>query len=78
MWTTTTTFELFAEENHHPLFNFPLPAGVFALLWAAFFLTHYNEKIRYLLPLSVFLSLPAGAFGPVSPSMIGSRNTSPT
>lgn len=37
------------------------PAGLFALGWAAFFMTHSNEQVRYLLPLAVLLSLAAGA-----------------
>lgn len=37
-----------------------LPPLVFALLWGAFFLTNINEHVRYLLPLAVLLTLPAG------------------
>lgn len=37
-----------------------LPATGFALLWAAFFLTNPNDHVRYLLPLSVLLTIPAG------------------
>ena len=39
-----------------------LPAGLFALGWAAFFMTHSNDHTRYLLPLTVLLALPAGLF----------------
>lgn len=39
-----------------------LPLGLFALGWAAFFMTHSNEHVRYLLPLAVLLSVAAGAF----------------
>lgn len=38
-----------------------LPVGVFALGWGAFFMTHSNDHVRYLLPLAVLLALPAGA-----------------
>jgi len=34
---------------------------LFALVWGAFFLTHSNPHIRYLLPFLVLLALPAGA-----------------
>lgn len=37
------------------------PVLLFAFAWAAFFLTQPNDKVRYLLPLSVWLALPAGA-----------------
>ena len=36
---------------------------VFALLWAAFFLTNQNDHVRYLLPLSVLLPFAAAAAG---------------
>jgi Dolichyl-phosphate-mannose-protein mannosyltransferase len=36
------------------------PAGLFALAWAAFFLTNQGDHIRYLLPLVVLLAWPAG------------------
>ena len=39
-----------------------LPAALFALVWAAFFMTHSSDHVRYLLPLAVLLSLAAGAF----------------
>ncbi|MFT7667844.1 MAG: hypothetical protein ACI8X5_000529 [Planctomycetota bacterium] len=39
-----------------------LPAGLFALAWAAFFMTHSNEHVRYLLPLGAFLAFAAGSF----------------
>ena len=38
-----------------------LPAALFAVAWAAFFMTHSNEHVRYLLPLAVLLSLAGGA-----------------
>ena len=38
-----------------------LPAGLFALGWAAFFMTHQNDHVRYLLPLAVLGALPAGS-----------------
>ena len=34
--------------------------AVFALFWAAVFLTNYNDHVRYLLPLCVLLAIPAG------------------
>jgi hypothetical protein len=37
-----------------------LPVGGFALLWGAFFMTHSNDHVRYLLPLAVLLCFPAG------------------
>ncbi|MBI1380922.1 MAG: hypothetical protein GC161_07535 [Planctomycetaceae bacterium] len=37
------------------------PALLFAGGWGGFFLLHYNDHVRYLLPLAVFLALPAGA-----------------
>ncbi len=37
-----------------------LPAMVFVLGWGAFFMTNQNEHIRYLLPMAVLMSLPAG------------------
>ncbi len=36
------------------------PATIFALLWAAVFLTNFNDHVRYLLPLSVLLAFAAG------------------
>lgn len=39
-----------------------LPAALFALAWGAFFMTHSNEHVRYILPLASFLCLPAGLF----------------
>ena len=36
------------------------PFALFALFWAFFFLTNQADHIRYLLPLSVLLALPAG------------------
>jgi len=36
------------------------PAVAFALLWGLFFMTNPNDKVRYLLPLSVFGALLAG------------------
>jgi len=39
-----------------------LPVGLFAVGWAAFFMTHSNDHVRYLLPLVVLLALPAGTF----------------
>jgi hypothetical protein len=29
------------------------PATLFALLWAAYFMPHHNDHVRYLLPLAV-------------------------
>ena len=37
-----------------------VPAMVFVLGWGAFFMTNQNEHIRYLLPMAVLMSLPAG------------------
>ena len=37
-----------------------LPAGIYALGWGAFFMTHSSDHVRYLLPLAVLLALPAG------------------
>ena len=37
-----------------------LPPALFALLWAALFMTNVNDHVRYLLPLAVLLTLPAG------------------
>ncbi|MEM7306541.1 MAG: glycosyltransferase family 39 protein [Planctomycetota bacterium] len=37
-----------------------LPATVFALGWAAVFLTNFNDHVRYLLPLAVLLAPAAG------------------
>ena len=37
-------------------------AAIFALAWAAFFLTNQGDHVRYLLPLVVLLAWPAGAF----------------
>lgn len=37
-----------------------LPPTLFALLWAALFMTNVNDHVRYLLPLAVLLTLPAG------------------
>jgi hypothetical protein len=38
-----------------------LRAGaIFGLYWGAFFLTHRNDHVRYLLPLAVLFALPAG------------------
>ena len=37
-----------------------VPAMVFVLGWGAFFMTNQNEHIRYLLPMAVLLSIPAG------------------
>lgn len=36
--------------------------ALFALAWAAFFLTNQGDHVRYLLPLAVLLAWPAGAF----------------
>jgi hypothetical protein len=36
-----------------------LPIVVFTLLWAAFFLTNQSDHVRYLLPVSVLLAIPA-------------------
>lgn len=36
---------------------------VFALGWAAFFMTNQNDHVRYLLPLAALLALPAGLAG---------------
>lgn len=36
------------------------PAGIYALGWGAFFMTHSSDHVRYLLPLAVLLALPAG------------------
>lgn len=36
------------------------PLTLFALLWAAYFLPQQNDQVRYLLPLSVLLAIPAG------------------
>ncbi len=38
-----------------------LPGMLFALGWGGFFLLHYNDHVRYLLPLVVFLAIAAGA-----------------
>jgi hypothetical protein len=38
-----------------------LPVGIFTLAWAAFFMTHSNDHVRYLLPVAVLLAFPAGA-----------------
>lgn len=35
-------------------------AALFGLGWAAFFMTHRNDHVRYLLPLVVLLALPGG------------------
>ncbi|MDG1049759.1 MAG: hypothetical protein P8M11_16825 [Planctomycetota bacterium] len=37
-----------------------VPSMVFVLGWGAFFMTNQNEHIRYLLPMAVLMSLPAG------------------
>lgn len=37
-----------------------VPAMVFVFGWGAFFMTNQNEHIRYLLPMAVLMSLPAG------------------
>jgi len=37
------------------------PVLLFTVLWAAFFMTHSNPHVRYLLPVAVLLALPAGA-----------------
>ena len=39
------------------------PATVFALCWAAYFMPHENDHVRYLLPLAVLLAIPAGFSG---------------
>jgi hypothetical protein len=39
-----------------------LPAGLFALGWGAFFMTHSNDHIRYTLPLAALACFPAGLF----------------
>ena len=36
------------------------PFALFALAWAAFFMTLASDHVRYLLPLTVLLSIPAG------------------
>lgn len=38
------------------------PIGIFTLAWAAFFFFHENHKVRYVLPVAVFLPLFAGHF----------------
>ncbi|MEE8468337.1 MAG: glycosyltransferase family 39 protein [Planctomycetota bacterium] len=37
------------------------PAVIFAVAWAAFFMTNQGDHVRYLLPLVVLLAWPAGA-----------------
>ena len=39
------------------------PCVLFGLAWAALFMTLENDHVRYLLPLSVFLAIPAGFAG---------------
>ena len=39
------------------------PVTIFALMWAAFFMTNQGDHTRYLLPLAILLPLPAGAAG---------------
>ena len=39
------------------------PAMLFALVWAALFLTNQNDHVRYLLPVVLLLTLPAGLAG---------------
>lgn len=39
-----------------------LPSMVFLVGWAAFFMTNVNEHIRYLLPMAMLMTLPAGLF----------------
>jgi dolichyl-phosphate-mannose-protein mannosyltransferase len=36
------------------------PASIFCVLWAAFFMTQFNDHVRYVLPLTVLLAIPAG------------------
>jgi len=38
------------------------PLLIFAVLWAAFFMTQQNDHVRYLLPLTVLLAIFGGAF----------------
>lgn len=39
-----------------------LPATVFVLAWGGWFMTNQNEQIRYILPMAVMMTLPAGVF----------------
>lgn len=36
------------------------PAAIFGVLWGAFFMTQFNDHVRYVAPLTVLLALPAG------------------
>ncbi|MCA8981449.1 MAG: glycosyltransferase family 39 protein [Planctomycetes bacterium] len=36
------------------------PAGIFCAFWGLFFMTQFNDHVRYVLPLTALLALPAG------------------
>lgn len=36
------------------------PAGLFCAFWGLFFMTQYNDHVRYVMPLTVLLAIPAG------------------
>lgn len=36
------------------------PAAIFCVFWGLFFMTQFNDHVRYILPLTVLLSIPAG------------------